>query len=924
MTDDIELDAQADDQKLLAQVVEYYQRSLKSSPEALDYLRGRGITHGQAIEQFRIGYANRTLGLKLPGKHLKSGRELRARLEALNIFRSKTGHEHFNGCVVFPIYAPDGTRQIMDMYGRKILGTRLRKGTPLHMNMVEQRSGVWNLEIFGGRGGEIILCPSIFDALTFWCHGFRNVTCMFSKDAINDDHMTAFKEFNIKRVLTTCEAITPRLLEAGIDCFLLKFPTGLDANSYAKQMSDVAAALSAVIRKAEWIGNGKRANGTVQAPPPVVPVIHEEPTPTTINLPDEDDEDYESGVVDDELEDEAIDEEDDIPDPPPPVLHEPPATPPPNDGEQVATPIPPAPQDLEAESSNDVRDELVLNIGHRRYRIRGLSKNLSYDIMRVNVLATTDRGLFVDTFDLYSARHRKGFVVQAAIELGVEEKVVKKDLGRVLLKLEELQDEQIKIALEPKELLPTMTTDEKDEALRLLRDSKLLDRIVNDFPLVGETTNKLMGYLAAVSRKLDQPLAVIVQSSSSADKTSLMDAILSFVPSEDVVKFSAMTGQSLYYMDEKGLKHKILAIVEEEGAERASYALKLLQSEGELQIASTGKDVSSGRLITQTYRVEGPVMIFLTTTAIKVDEELLNRCLVLTVDEDREQTKAIHKLQRQRQTLEGQLANHDHEKTLTLHRNAQRLLRPLLVANPFANELTFLDNKTRTRRDHVKYLTLIRVITLLHQYQRPARTTHHNGQDVQYIESTLEDIEVANRLASEVLGRTSDDLPPQTQRLLRQIDDMVTQACQRQGVDHGDYRFSRRDVREYTGWGNTQLKVHLRRLEELEYLLIHRGGRGQSFVYELLHGLPAEPGTKFLAGLIDVDKLRCNRAGPNGQKSGRGRPQVGGKSAPSRATVNAENACEINTKATSSVGVDQIAHLDAGKNGGVVVTEGQP
>jgi hypothetical protein len=905
MSDDIELDAQADDQKLLAQVVEFYQRTLKSSPEALDYLRGRGITHGQAIEQFRLGYANRSLGLKLPGKHLKSGRHLRARLEALNVFRAKTGHEHFNGCVVFPVFAPDGTRQIVDLYGRKILGRRLRKGTPLHMHMAEQRRGVWNLEAFGGRGGEIILCPSVFDALTFWCHGFRHVTCLFSKDGLNDDHLAAFREFNIKRVLTPCEAVTPRLLEAGIDCFLLKFPTGLDANSYALQMSDVAAALSAVIRKAEWIGNGKRAAGSVPAPPPVAPV-EPEPAVTTISLPDEDDEpeDDDADPIEDD-EEELL--EDDLPESPPPAPQA-------NVVEQTASPLPPAPQDIEAESSNDVRDELVLNIGHRRYRIRGLSKNLSYDIMRVNLLASTDRGLFVDTFDLYSARHRKGFITQAAVELGVEEKVVKKDLGRVLLKLEELQDEQIKIALEPKELGPTMTTEEKDDALRLLRDPQLLERIINDFPLVGEATNKLVGYLAAVSRKLDQPLAVIIQSSSAAGKTSLMDGILSFVPSEDQVKFSAMTGQSLYYMGDGSLKHKILAIVEEEGAERASYALKLLQSEGELQIASTGKDVSSGRLITQTYRVEGPVMIFLTTTAIKVDEELLNRCLVLTVDEDREQTRAIHRLQRQRQTLQGLLASQEHQRTLTLHRNAQRLLRPVLVANPYAEELTFLDNKTRSRRDHLKYLTLIRAITLLHQYQRPARTTHHNGQDVQYIESTLEDIEMANRLASEVLGRTSDDLPPQTQRLLRQIDSMVTAACQRLGQDRADYRFSRRDVREFTAWGNTQLKVHLRRLEELEYLLVHRGGRGQSFVYELLHGLPAEPGTKYLAGLIDVDQLRRKQAGQESKKAGRSRPQVGVKSAPSRNGDGAENAGEIHTNAASSVEVDQNAHLDATQN----------
>jgi integrase len=113
-----------------------------------------------------------------------------------------------------------------------------------------------------------------------------------------------------------------------------------------------------------------------------------------------------------------------------------------------------------------------------------------------------------------------------------------------------------------------------------------------------------------------------------------------------------MTGQSLFYMGESDLKHKVLAIVEEEGAMRAAYALKLLQSGGVLTIASTGKDATTGRLITHQYRVEGPVMLFLTTTAIDLDEELQNRCLVLAVDEDRAQTQAIHKKQREAQTIE--------------------------------------------------------------------------------------------------------------------------------------------------------------------------------------------------------------------------------------------------------------------------------
>lgn len=223
---------------------------------------------------------------------------------------------------------------------------------------------------------------------------------------------------------------------------------------------------------------------------------------------------------------------------------------------------------------------------------------------------------------------------------------------------------------------------ERDDAVALLRAPKLLERITTDFELcglVGEDTNKLLGYVAAISRKLDEPLAVVVQSSSAAGKSSLMEAVLAFVPEEDRVSFSAMTGQSLYYMGERDLRHKVLAIAEGEGADRASYPLKLLQSEGHLTIASTGKDATTGKLVAHEYTVTGPVATFLTTTAIDLDEELTNRCLVLTVDEGREQTRRVHAVQRTAQTLAGVLARRDRDRLVRLHRNAQRLLRPVLV-----------------------------------------------------------------------------------------------------------------------------------------------------------------------------------------------------------------------------------------------------
>jgi hypothetical protein len=220
---------------------------------------------------------------------------------------------------------------------------------------------------------------------------------------------------------------------------------------------------------------------------------------------------------------------------------------------------------------------------------------------------------------------------------------------------------------------------------------------------------------------------------------------------------------------------------------------------------------------------------------------------------------------------------------LAVHRNAQRLLRPVHVTNPFARELTFLDDQTRTRRDHLKYLTLIRAIALLHQYQRPTQTTMHKGTALPYIEATLDDIAAANALAHEALGRSLDELAPQTRRLLMLMDEMVTAACKRLQIKREDHRFSRRDVREYTGWGHTQLRLHLSRLEDLEYLLLHRGGRGQSFVYELLYDGAGKDGTPFLCGLLDVDELRArashdydaNLAGQTGELAGSKRGQSG-------------------------------------------------
>ena len=920
----------ADDRSLLLQVVDYYALSLKQSPEALAYLQSRGLNHPELIDHFQLGFANRTLGLRLPDKRRVEGAQIRARLERLGVYRA-SGHEHFNGSLVVPVLDVHG--QVCELYGRKVTA-RLREGTPLHLYLpgnAARGRGVFNVAAFTAAGvasgsgsaaaKEIILCESIIDALTFWCAGFRNVTTAYGVEGFTEELLAAFKTHGIQRVLIAYDRdeageraavkLADKLMGEGLECLRIQFPKGMDANEYALKVMPAAKSLGLLIRQAAWLGKGKAPpavpgkaseRAAVQAiahtsAPAVASVAVEAPVEVNLQAklassPSKTcSSSYEKHSI-------ATDKE------APPLAAEPVGA----DAPTVAAahaattaqmididtqPVQraPTPEPLSEVTANEITLHFGEGAKARRWRVRGLAKNLAYEVLKVNVLVAVAQNFHVDTFDLYAARARAAYLTQAAAELGAAEDVLKSDLGRVLLKLEALQEQAIQAALQPKAASqPVMNADEHMAALDLLNSPDLPARILADFEaagVVGESTNKLVGYLAAVSRKLDRPLAVVIQSSSAAGKSSLMDAILSFVPEEERIQYSAMTGQSLFYMGQTNLKHKILAIAEEEGASRASYALKLLQSEGELTIASTGTDPATGNLITQEYRVEGPMSLFMTTTAIDIDEELMNRCLVLSVDEHRDQTRAIHQLQRARRTLAGLQKKHEKQAILTVHKNAQRLLRSLAVVNPYADQLTFLDDRTRTRRDHDKYLTLIDTITLLHQHQRQIKTVQVNGKAVEYIEATLSDIELANRIAHEVLGTSLDELPPQTRRMLTGVHALVRAKMATLGAHQRDIRFSRTEVRTATGLSDTQARLHLERLCAMEYLLTHRGQRGQSYEYELLHDQSPTAMEPHLCGLIDTTALQLRPESAPTNPSSR---VVDGQFAPSTRPQNAPNA----------------------------------
>lgn len=256
-----------------------------------------------------------------------------------------------------------------------------------------------------------------------------------------------------------------------------------------------------------------------------------------------------------------------------------------------------------------------------------------------------------------------------------------------------------------------------------------------------------------------------------------------------------------------------------------------------------------------------------TTNPEALDFETRNRFVILTIDESREQTRRILKKQREQESLEGLVQSRTEEVIFKKHHNAQRLLKRIAVVNPYHNDLTYPDDKLLMRREQKKYLTLISTIAYLHQYQReikkvklaPAKAGDVSGE-IEYIEASVDDIALANKLASEILGRSLDELSPHTRALLQEIKRMIDERTKKEKNKPENVRFTRRELCSFCGWSYWQVHAHLETLMKMEYIAGEKSGKSNLFQYELLWDGEGEDGEKFFIGLIDVEKLKKKKS----------------------------------------------------------------
>lgn len=379
-------------------------------------------------------------------------------------------------------------------------------------------------------------------------------------------------------------------------------------------------------------------------------------------------------------------------------------------------------------------------------------------------------------------------------------------------------------AQKPKAEKPKVLTEfRKKELIKLLQSKNLykkLNELIGKTGVIGEAKNRLIMWTVFTSRLTDNPLHIICLGASGTGKTYLQEKISELIPKQHKVSFTASTENALYYVGKTDLKNKLILIEDMDGANSVLYVLRELQSKGYVSKIVPMKD-SKGNMKTILLEVEGPICLSGTTTKERIYEDNANRCLLIYLDNSDTQQQSI--MQYQRLLSAGKINKAEEESTKELLQDLQLMLRKINVVNPFADKLIIPESVFKPLRTNAHYLQFIEAITFIHQYQREVKK---DNQGNPYIETTLEDIVLANALLNDVLLAKSDELTKACRDFLETLKALLQKEKKQS--------FFRSDVRSWTRINPDNLRYYLSQLNKYGYIRIVGGNKYKTgFEYEI-------------------------------------------------------------------------------------------
>ncbi|HEY4800704.1 MAG TPA: hypothetical protein VII99_16610 [Bacteroidia bacterium] len=377
------------------------------------------------------------------------------------------------------------------------------------------------------------------------------------------------------------------------------------------------------------------------------------------------------------------------------------------------------------------------------------------DRMRVTIKAEFKTYAIRHNLDLYNDSQLEKLIRKCAERFEIGTVYIGKAIGELVNRLENYRLAEIKKNQLP-EIKKQLAEEERRAAIEFLTAPDLLQRtndLIGKSGMIGEETNRLLMYLIFTSRKREYPLHIISLAASGTGKSYLQEKVAELIPEEDKIEITVLSENALYYFGQQELKHKLILIEDLDGAENVLYPLRELKSKRKITKTVTLKD-SRGNTKTVSLTVEGPVSVAGCTTQESIYEDNANRSFLIYLDESKEQDEKI--MQYQRKLSAGTVHNAEEHRIKKLMKNAQRILQPVTVKNPYAELLQIPCEIFKPRRTNAHYLQFIEAITFYKQYQREQKTDEESGEV--FIETTLEDIRDANVLMKEILLRKSDEL----------------------------------------------------------------------------------------------------------------------------------------------------------------------
>ena len=491
----------------------------------------------------------------------------------------------------------------------------------------------------------------------------------------------------------------------------------------------------------------------------------------------------------------------------------------------------PKPAAYEPELNTTNPDRITYHDGELLFTIWGGIEKDNIHRLKINLLVQLKSDGFKyyqDDVNLYSNGQLQRYIRGASEELEAGTNLLKITIRKLQTLLEEYRLKQVeeeKKALKPK--VYQMTRAEEQQAMNFLKSRQLAQntlKAIEKSGLVGEQKNGLLLFFLYLSRLLDEPLHAIIYGKSGSGKTYLQTKISECLPDESVRTITSLTENTLYYSAKDFWKHKVLLIEDLEGVYNAFLPLREFMSKQSITKLTTDKD-AKGNNVQKVLSVEGPICVSGATTQGNIYEDNANRSFLLHVDETPGHAREVMNYQRNHQA--GLINELEQDQYRQLLKNSQRLLHKIRIINPYAPELDIPECVFKKLRTNMHYLKLIEIITFYHQHGREWK---QDKEGRPYIETTLEDIEMANWLVKDTLIRKSDELGGD----IRSFFESLKYYLQSQNRNGEQTSFYSKDIRRHFRLHPMKLSRNLVNLEKRGFIKLISANRQSGYEYQVI------------------------------------------------------------------------------------------